>query len=169
MTKIIRLVPLHFFCVFQVNYSSNMDFMAKNPENAQNRPYLSLLLLLFHPIAITKKFHSLHFSIFSLELLNIASQLNLAANYWVRFFNLDFGAILAQFSGKLRRLFIYKLVMKNHGFWRYLPFSIFRACWGLKKGVVHRHQYKPGTSKLNQKVDLLGAYYCKKIDQSAIL
>ena len=40
-----------------------------------------------------KKFHRFNFSIFLLEILNIASQLNSVANYWLRFFNFDFSAI----------------------------------------------------------------------------
>ena len=45
------------------------------------------------------KFHTLYFSIFSLGILNTASQLNLAVNYRVEFLNFDFyDAVLVQFS-----------------------------------------------------------------------
>ena len=43
------------------------------------------------------KFHTLHFSIFPLEILNTASQLILAVNYRLQFFNFDFDVILVQF------------------------------------------------------------------------
>ena len=51
----------------------------------------------FTQLQSLKKLHALHFSIFPLEILNIASQLNLAANYYLRFLNFDFGAILTPF------------------------------------------------------------------------
>ena len=50
----------------------------------------------FYQIAVTKKFHTLNVTIFSFEILNNASQINLAVNYHLRFSNFDFGAVLAQ-------------------------------------------------------------------------
>ena len=46
----------------------------------------------FTQLQSPKKFHTLHFLIFSLEILNMASKLNLAVNYLLRFLNFDFGA-----------------------------------------------------------------------------
>ena len=44
------------------------------------------------------KFHTFHFSIFSLEILNMPSYLNLAVKHIFRFLNFDFGEILTKFS-----------------------------------------------------------------------
>ena len=67
-------INLHIFCLFQLNISLDVDFLAKN---AQNWPYLSLKLLpnRSHQKSFTPY---VHFSIFSFEILNMTSKLNLA-------------------------------------------------------------------------------------------
>ena len=50
-----------------------------------------------------KKFHALHFSIFSLEIMNMTSKLNLAFDYLLRFLNFDFGEICLKIALKLRQ------------------------------------------------------------------
>ena len=70
--------------------------MAKNPKNCTKSAISQFVT--FTQLQSLKKLHTLHFSIFILEILNIASQLNLAANYFLRFLNFDFGAILAEIS-----------------------------------------------------------------------
>ena len=55
-----------------------------------------------------KKFHTRHFSIFSLEILNMASKLNLAVNYLLRSLNFDFGAFLAQLKRNFQENFAKK-------------------------------------------------------------
>ena len=125
-----------------------------------------------------KKLHALHFSIFPLGILNIASLLNLAANYRLRFLNFDLGAILAKFSGKLRHNYtkveiqktvimvtqetiIYRLDVKKSGFVLQLPFSIFWALLGPKKerGPTDTHMVlgpQNPTKNLTYLVGLLG-------------
>ena len=81
-SKFIRIsistIKLHILYKFQLNISKNMDFMAEDP---QKFPYKQL----YSPIALFVQSQSLksliflHFSIFLLENLNLASQLNLAA------------------------------------------------------------------------------------------
>ena len=71
----------------------------KKPKSARNRPYLSLQL--WPNCSHQKKVHTLHFPIFSLEILNIASQLNSAVNYLLWFLNFDYNALLAKCFWKL--------------------------------------------------------------------
>ena len=64
--------------------------------------FLSMSEIIFiSQLQSLKRLYTLHFSIFPLEILNIASKLNLAPNYCLRFLNFNFGAILAKFSRKL--------------------------------------------------------------------
>ena len=83
----------------------------KNPKNCKQSAISQFAT--FIPLQSLKKLHALHFSIFLLEILNIVSQLNLAANYGLRFLNFDFGAnigtILAKFSGNWAKVEIQKL------------------------------------------------------------
>ena len=83
--------PSLFNLYYQTTYSLHISsqfcfkcgFHGRNTlKNPQNKPYLSL-----------------QFRIFSLE--KIPSQLNLGVSYRLRFLNSHFGAILAQFPGKL--------------------------------------------------------------------
>ena len=96
-TKFIRLgtIKLHIFCMFQLDISKIVNSVAKKPQNfyfcafAQSQPLKSLLFL--------------HFSKFLLEILKLASQLNLAAIALTRFLNFEFNAFLANFSTTFRK------------------------------------------------------------------
>ena len=66
-------IELHILCLVQLNIFLNVDFMAKNPKKYKNdRPYLNLQLL---PNCSHQKSFTLHFLIFSIKILNIASYL----------------------------------------------------------------------------------------------
>ena len=67
--------------------------MAKKPQNCTKSAISQFAT--FTQLQLLKKLHALHFSMLPLEILNVASQLNLAANNGLRFLNIDFGAILA--------------------------------------------------------------------------
>ena len=63
----------------------------RNPKNFSKSAISPFAL--FVQSRSLKKHHALHFSIFSLEILNTASQLYLAANIRAGFLTFDFGAI----------------------------------------------------------------------------
>ena len=83
--------------LFKLNVSLNVDFIAKKKPKKCTTSAISQFAT-FTQLQSPKKFHILHLSIFSLEILNMTSKLNLAVNYLLRFLNFDFGAFLAQFS-----------------------------------------------------------------------
>ena len=85
-----------------------MDSMAKKPKNVTKSavsPFAlfaqsqSLILLLL-----------LHFSIFLLDILKLASQLNLAVVLLIGFLNFEFGFILTQFPGNFFLKHLNKIV-----------------------------------------------------------
>ena len=82
----------------------------------------------------------------------MASKLNLAVNYLLRFLNFGFGAFLAKFSDFFmgtQEAIINRLMLTNPGFGPYVPFSIF---WALKRAWPHRYPYQSGASKLTKKL-----------------
>ena len=64
-------INLHNLCTFQLNISLNVDFMAIKPQKVHKIGHISVCN--FYPIVATKKVHTLNFSIFLLEILNMAS------------------------------------------------------------------------------------------------
>ena len=70
---------------------------------SQNQLYLGSPFALYAQSQSLILLLLLHFSIFLVEILKLASQLNLAAILFIGFLNFEFGAILGLFSGKFRQ------------------------------------------------------------------
>ena len=106
----------------------------------------------FTKLQSLKKFHSRHFSIFSVEILNIASQLNLAANYWQlasmgSFFNIRLCTISRKIS--LRYIlshFEHPLIEKQRR--SHQMSEIGTNFWSWLRGTFNKHFITPWSKQL---------------------
>ena len=106
----------------ELNISKNVDFIAEKPQKFHEIRAVSPFAL-FAQSQSLKSLLILHFSIFLLEILKLASQLNLAAILSTEFLNFEFGPILAHFlAGKtdLIRIQFFRICS-----WRFCNWSEF--------------------------------------------
>ena len=82
-------IDLYIFSTLQPKISQNVDLRSKNPQKCTKMLISQFALLL--QLSSPKSYLLLHFSIFSLEILQVALELHLAANVWFRFLIFDFG------------------------------------------------------------------------------
>ena len=138
--------PSLFNYYYQITYYY-LQVLAKKPKNFTKSAISPFAL--FVQFRSLKKHHALHFSIFSLQILNTASQLNLAANVQAEFLNFDFGAIFNTFFGHNSAIFwpigwhffvrtqetiISRLLARNKCYAAQFLISIFWAATSAPKG-----------------------------------
>ena len=93
VTKLYSLSTIKLHVLVVIQFLFKCGFNGQNHKNCTKSAIPQFAT--FTQLQSLKKLHTLHFSIFPLEILNVASQLNLAANYCILFLNFNFGAILA--------------------------------------------------------------------------